>query len=235
VIEWSLSSNRGLKRLSAFETDTYTVASREEGALFLSPRLKAGERRDIYGKVLSTLKAGSWQMAFEVDNNPIPEMGQPRDFFSGGVAMVKGSAEETAFREQQRVNREQAAHAAADAAQREMARLQAALEIPKGEWAGESKSSKGRQESWPMQVRLLFDQATRKVSGEVEWPTLNSVNRIEGDVVGGKLVFTETAFIRKGQAVLGCVYTLTAPSEISLSGQFECGSADSGATTLVRR
>ncbi|MGQ0698793.1 MAG: hypothetical protein ACT4PZ_11195, partial [Panacagrimonas sp.] len=109
---------------------------------------------------------------------------------------------------------------------------QTIFETPQVQWTGESKD---RRESWPMRVRLVsFDRSTGKLSGEVEWSTLNSINKIEGQLVGNELIFKETEFIEKGKAILGCVYTLTVQSQRSLVGSFQCGRAGSGVTTLVR-
>ena len=122
--------------------------------------------------------------------------------------------------------------AAAVALEREAAQLEAVLEMAQSQWEGESEASGGAR--WPMQVRILSaDRATKKISGEVEWPTLHSVNKVTGAIVGSTLVFTEVDYIRKGQAILGCTYTLEAGSEESLSGRYECGTGESGSTNLV--
>jgi hypothetical protein len=104
--------------------------------------------------------------------------------------------------------------------------------MTQSQWEGESASSGATR--WPMQVRILSaDRATKKISGEVEWPTLNSLNKIVGEIVGSTLVFREVDYIRKGKAILGCTYTLKAGSENFLSGRYQCDSGGSGSTILV--
>lgn len=91
------------------DVDTFNEVARQDGTIFVAPRYSAGERRDVFGRAVSTLKGGSWQITFQLDNNPIPDMGRPRDFFVGGNTIIKGSPEETAFIEEQRRKRDRMA------------------------------------------------------------------------------------------------------------------------------
>lgn len=85
---------------------------------------------------------------------------------------------------------------------------------------------------WPMRVQLVsFDKSTGQVVGQVDWTTLNSINKFVGNVVGNKLVFRETEFIKKGKATLNCEYTLTASSPSTLDGVVAC--PQSGETHLA--
>lgn len=81
--------------------DTFEEASVEDGALIIVRHLKQGAQRDIGGLATSRLSAGTWKTEFVIDDNPIPALGRPQASFAGGRALVRGSAEETAFREQQ--------------------------------------------------------------------------------------------------------------------------------------
>lgn len=86
--------------------------------------------------------------------------------------------------------------------------------------------------AWPMRVQLVsFDKSTGQVIGQLEWPTLNSIHKIVGNVVGNKLIFRETEFIKKGKAALNCEYTMTASSLTTLDGIVAC--PESGEIHLV--
>jgi hypothetical protein len=43
----------------------------------------------------------------------------------------------------------------------------------------------------------------------VEWLSLGALHAIQGKWAGGQLEFRETKFLRRGNALLDCVYTLT--------------------------
>jgi hypothetical protein len=65
--------------------------------------------------------------------------------------------------------------------------------------------------AWPFRVRVTsFAASSGAWAGELEWLTLGSVHRVEGTLRGPQVAFQEAAFIKRGSAVLGCVYTLTA-------------------------
>ncbi len=56
------------------------------------------------------------------------------------------------------------------------------------------------------------------VHGEVAWPSLDSINQIDGTFGNGTLTFKESAYIKKGGAHLNCVYTM---KYNNLSNNFE--------------
>ena len=82
------------------KTKTFELASQENEATFIRPVADDGETKEIYGIAGARLSAGNWKIDFNLENNPIPSMGQPRDFFTSGRVIVVGTAEETEFKAQ---------------------------------------------------------------------------------------------------------------------------------------
>jgi hypothetical protein len=89
--------------------DTFLESGREGTVVFVAPHLKSGEKREVYGKAVSGYHGGSWQTAFQLDSNPVPGLGTPRDAFGATRVIVKNSEEETLYREQQKREREASA------------------------------------------------------------------------------------------------------------------------------
>lgn len=83
--------------------DTFVEAERSQNAVILSPVRKNGEHLEIYGIALSSLKGGSWETHFQLDENPVAGAGKPRDAFGGAPVYIKGSPEEASYREDLRV------------------------------------------------------------------------------------------------------------------------------------
>jgi hypothetical protein len=52
------------------------------------------------------------------------------------------------------------------------------------------------------------------ISGQIEWTSLNSIHQIVGSKTGTGITFAETAYIKRGGAVLNCRYYLN--SEVIL-------------------
>jgi hypothetical protein len=86
--------------------DTFMQSSVDDGVVILVRKVEKGAARELYGLALSKLSAGSWKTQFSFDNNPIANLGRPRDFFPGRV-IVRGSSDEVAFREEQRRHRDE--------------------------------------------------------------------------------------------------------------------------------
>jgi hypothetical protein len=64
--------------------------------------------------------------------------------------------------------------------------------------------------------------ANGKWTGEIQWLTLNSINKVEGTLKGSRIWFKETGYIKKGNAILGCMYTLDLnEDEARLDGTWE--------------
>jgi hypothetical protein len=87
------------------KTRTYEIVSREDNALFIRPMADKGEKREIYGRALAELSMGNWKINFSLENNPIPSMGQPKDFFIEAKVIVVGTPEESEYRVQIRQER----------------------------------------------------------------------------------------------------------------------------------
>lgn len=54
-----------------------------------------------------------------------------------------------------------------------------------------------------------FDAASGRFVGQLAWPSLGAIHKVEGTCSGAGVQFTETNTIKKGRAVLGCRYDLT--------------------------
>lgn len=104
---------------------------------------RAGERRNVYGRVDARLSKRAWISALKLENDPTRGVGVPREFIRAGRVIVAGSADERRFRqERERVMREAEAVAAQAARDMQMANEQAAreayLQSIVGEWQGEA-------------------------------------------------------------------------------------------------
>jgi hypothetical protein len=74
--------------------------------------------------------------------------------------------------------------------------------------AGEAWGDAGG--NWKFQLKITsYNPSTGGIVGEITWPSLSSVHRIRGKLVGTSLTFTETEAIRAGGAHLNVAYTFT--------------------------
>jgi len=81
-----------------------------------------------------------------------------------------------------------------------------------------ARSLDGRT-SWPCRIRFSrFDGHSGKISGEVTWTTLRSIHVVEGELHGGRLKFTETRAIRRGDAELNVSYDLQLGARSAVGG-----------------
>ena len=86
---------------------------------------------------------------------------------------------------------------------------------PNGNWhdLGEKKSTWLVEHKEPDSQKKTGNRITGYYNegvwaGEIEWTTLNSVNKVEGSLSGGRIIFKETDYIKKGRAILGSTYSL---------------------------
>lgn len=80
--------------------ETFYKGHQEGDIILLRAAVAKGERRELYGVATSVQKAGSWQTAFEFENNPFTDTGNARSSYPGR-SIVIGSPEEAALRAQE--------------------------------------------------------------------------------------------------------------------------------------
>jgi hypothetical protein len=89
-----------------------------------------------------------------------------------------------------------------------------------------------KSKNFPTLVTIgTVDSVTGNFSGEISWPSLNSVHRIEGRVTGNTLVFKEVSHIKRGGAHLNCEYALVLDGS-SLDGRWVEPGRDRGIVKL---
>ena len=96
--------------------------------------------------------------------------------------------------------------------------------------AQSSKSGK----SWAVTLKIVYNQSSGRVEGEIEWPSLNSVHKIAGKLTGSQFTFKEVEYIKKGSANLNCQYTTTI-SKNKISGSWTDPSSDYGTIELIKK
>jgi len=64
-------------------------------------------------------------------------------------------------------------------------------------------------EAWPFKLTIIGSDSNGLISGQIEWPSLNSIHEIEGTKTDTSITFTETSYIKRGSAILNCRYYLT--------------------------
>ncbi|MDD4651697.1 MAG: transglutaminase-like domain-containing protein [Methanothrix sp.] len=85
---------------------------------------------------------------------------------------------------------------------------------------------------WPFLLTLIGPTTNGSINGQIEWTTLNSINKIEGFETANSITFSETAYIKKGDAILNCKYHLY-PDGSSFKGIWDgCGNGAHGDITM---
>jgi len=103
--------------------------------------------------------------------------------------------------------------------------------LPVNYYSGVATRSIDHQ-AWPFKLTLIGPTPDGSISGQIEWTTLNSINQIEGSQTANSITFSETAYIKKGDAILNCKYYLT-PDGSSFKGTWDsCGDGNSGDITM---
>ncbi|MGD1101511.1 MAG: hypothetical protein ABSA59_05535 [Terriglobia bacterium] len=93
--------------------------------------------------------------------------------------------------------------------------------------SGEAWSSGGG--NWKFQLRITsYHPSTGAIVGEITWPSLNSINRIRGNLAGSSLTFTETEAIQPGGAHLNVSYTFNLSQNSATGTWVEQGNRDHG-------
>ena len=88
------------------------------------------------------------------------------------------------------------------------------------------------KKKFPMVVKITsMDNADGNFTGDVSWPSLNSVHRIEGRLTANTITFKEVSYIKKGGAHLNCEYALIIDGG-SLDGRWVEPGHDTGGVQL---
>ncbi len=95
--------------------------------------------------------------------------------------------------------------------------------------------SKKSGKSWKVTLKITsFNESSGFVEGEMEWPSLNSVHKIEGKLTDSKFTFKEVAYIKKGKANLNCQYTTNLKNNM-ISGTWTDPGSDRGTIELKKK
>ena len=98
-------------------------------------------------------------------------------------------------------------------------------------YSGEAISERSGK-TWPFKLTLIGPDMNSSISGQIEWPSLDSIHQIVGSKTTTGITFTETADIKKGGAVLNCKYYLNSEGN-SLTGTWDsCDDGDYGTISM---
>jgi len=78
-------------------TATFAPDGTDPGVVFVRAIKQAGETTEVFGKSVSTLYAGKWRTALDLEGQPIQALGQPESAFGPQKVIVRGSKAETAY------------------------------------------------------------------------------------------------------------------------------------------
>ena len=95
---------------------------------------------------------------------------------------------------------------------------------------GSVLDNKNKQFSTSIRIEAI-DTNTGNFSGDISWPTLNSIHRIEGRLAGNTITFKEVSHIKKGGAHLNCEYALVIDGS-SVDGRWVEPNRDRGTVQL---
>lgn len=74
---------------------------------------------------------------------------------------------------------------------------------------------------WPFILTFTnFKESGKTFSGKMEWPSLNGVTKVSGNLVGNTIIFKEIAHIIKGSVALNTVYELDTLDGRKMNGRW---------------
>lgn len=199
----------------------YQVERTILGKSVLSEVVSQGEEVKLFGVSTAELQQEQWRVEFD-DIDLSPKLaGESLGSFRTGEFVFAGSTEEAALineyereqalvqeRERERLAQQKAAEAERREIQRldEQKRRQAFRSFLANNGAATGAAG-DNSESWPFRMKVSqFVESDNSFTGQMEWPTLNGITRIEGTLIDGTLVFTEKEHIKRGNVALGTVY-----------------------------
>jgi hypothetical protein len=99
-------------------------------------------------------------------------------------------------------------------------------------YSGVAISETKNGKTWPFELTLIGPDTDGTISGQIEWTSLDSIHKIEGSKTATGITFTETAYIKKGYAVLNCRYNLNSEGD-SFTGTWDgCDDGDHGTISM---
>ena len=90
-------------------------------------------------------------------------------------------------------------------------------------------------QSWPYKVRQVRMTGPNSFTASIAWTNLGAVHQIKGVLKNSTLFFKETAYIKRGNALLGCEYTVPfRPAPVMKGSYAKCinGAAGKGSVTV---
>lgn len=91
----------------------------------------------------------------------------------------------------------------------------------------------GGGQDWPYIVKNVRAKGNNKFEATITWTTLGAVHKIKGLINDKRLFFKEVAFVKRGDAVLGCEYTVLLKPAPVLRGRYrKCSNAGEGTVTV---
>lgn len=90
-------------------TNLYSFDTKENGISFVTIKTKENAKIEVYGKSMSVLYQGSWKHSFDLDGNPVKNLGKTIASFKGKQVIIRGSKEETVYYAKQEAKRKEEA------------------------------------------------------------------------------------------------------------------------------
>lgn len=180
----------------ALTTDTFREARREGPAVFIKPAFPSGEHRQVFGVALSKLKAGAWDAVFQLDGDPITDLGLPRDLFKAERIVLVNSPDEEAFRQEQKRDLEKAEAQAreererAEGAAKEQLESQERMAVAQREQAERVAQQQRAADEAMRRQELARLRAPIKASVEKRQPVICKTSALLGSEATLRVTFT---------------------------------------------
>jgi len=203
-----------IRATARLQQETFGFVAQIDNVTVLAPVLPEGHLVELFGFASARLYRGEWEYSFDFQGSPFDGFGAPRSSFPGRT-VLRDSDEHRAViaeaeaRQRAAIEAQQAAIAQATAQWRDL--------LGRGEFHGQS--SRGGT-VWPFEVVDVVLDANDRFTGQLTWTTLSSVQRINGIISEGVMIFENVENIQRGDAVLNCVYQLTLEGGATASGSF---------------
>jgi predicted Holliday junction resolvase-like endonuclease len=218
----------------------YEIKSRILNKLVLVEKIPSGTKIKIHGITVSTLDGDKWKVRFK--SLKIPTMnGKSISDFEVGSFVIFGSKEEENLKKQKveqdkKEAEERKAREIKEAEERKAREIKEAEKAEKAEIkrikdykfityilksgeAIEGEAGEGTSIKWPFLLTFEdYDESKKTFSGKIEWLTLNGTTKIQGNLLGNKIIFKEVAHIKKGNVTLNTVYTMDTVQGEKISG-----------------